>query len=84
MESNKHENQLSEKSICELALEARVPQENFRQIAMLVDDEELELRDLQSVGDPPSCSDHFATSGLQGCSLCKGQIGRKNSTGFYT
>lgn len=73
MESNKQDNRkLLEKSICELALEGRASQENFHRIAMLVDDEELELRELQSVGDTPSSCDHFATSGLQGCSLCKG------------
>ncbi|XP_015868893.1 homeobox-DDT domain protein RLT3 [Ziziphus jujuba] len=72
MESNKQDNRkLLEKSICELALEGRASQENFHRIAMLVDDEELELRELQSVGDTPSSCDHFATSGLQGCSLCK-------------
>lgn len=70
--SNKHKNQPLEKTVCKLALEARVSPENFHQIALLVDDEELEMRELQSVGDPPSCTDHFAGSGRLGCSLCKG------------
>lgn len=39
---------------------------------MLVDDEELELRELQLGSNPQKCSDHLGTSGVLGCSLCRG------------
>lgn len=57
---------------CELALEGVISQERLNQFAMLVDDEELELRDLQAGPNPLMCSDHCATNGPYGCSLCKG------------
>ncbi|XP_022880809.1 homeobox-DDT domain protein RLT3-like isoform X1 [Olea europaea var. sylvestris] len=38
---------------------------------MLVDDEELELRELQAGPNPLTCSAHFATNASRGCSLCK-------------
>ena len=57
---------------CELALEEAVSKETFQQISMLVDDEELELRGLETVPDVPGCSGHFTTNGLRSCSLCKG------------
>ncbi|THG21669.1 hypothetical protein TEA_000298 [Camellia sinensis var. sinensis] len=56
------------KEKCELALEGVSCQEDLEQFAMLVDDEELELRELQA---GPNCTAHFATNGLHGCSLCK-------------
>ncbi|KAE9451223.1 hypothetical protein C3L33_16855, partial [Rhododendron williamsianum] len=37
----------------------------------LIDDEELELQELRAGPSPLTCSAHFATSGLHGCSLCK-------------
>ncbi|KAK6937918.1 WHIM1 domain, partial [Dillenia turbinata] len=52
---------------CELALKMAKPLENIESAAMLVDDEELELRELQAV---KSCT-HFAANTLHGCSLCK-------------
>ncbi|CAK9187629.1 unnamed protein product [Ilex paraguariensis] len=59
------------KEKCELALEGVRCQEELGQFAMLVDDEELELRELQAGPNPLTCSAHFATNGLHGCSLCK-------------
>ncbi|KAK3020286.1 hypothetical protein RJ639_045835 [Escallonia herrerae] len=59
------------KGKCELALEGGKCQDNLDQFAILVDDEELELRELQAGPNPLTCSAHFATNGLHGCSLCK-------------
>ncbi|ONI15182.1 hypothetical protein PRUPE_3G029100 [Prunus persica] len=38
---------------------------------MLVDDEELELRELQGSPNALGFSDHFTTNGDHACSLCK-------------
>ncbi|KAL5554766.1 hypothetical protein UlMin_042167 [Ulmus minor] len=59
---------------CELALEEAVSKETFQQISMLTDDEELELRGLETVPDVPGCSGHFTTNGLRSCSLCKDML----------
>ncbi|XP_037494138.1 homeobox-DDT domain protein RLT3 isoform X2 [Jatropha curcas] len=59
------------KEKCELALEGVISPEQVNQFAMLVDDEELELRELQAGPNPITCSDHCASNGLHGCSLCK-------------
>ncbi|KAH7576570.1 hypothetical protein JRO89_XS01G0111400 [Xanthoceras sorbifolium] len=59
------------KEKCELALEGLVSQECLDQIAMLVDDEELELRELEAGPNPSTCCDHISTNGLRGCSLCR-------------
>ncbi|CAK9188087.1 unnamed protein product [Ilex paraguariensis] len=56
---------------CELALEGLRCEEELDQFALLVDDEELELRELQAGTNPLMCSAHFGTNGLHGCSLCK-------------
>ncbi|KAL9164032.1 hypothetical protein ABFS82_06G079800 [Erythranthe guttata] len=56
---------------CELALEDVKCLENTEQFAMLQEDEELELRELQAGPNPLSCSAHFATNDSHGCSLCK-------------
>ncbi|XP_042046224.1 homeobox-DDT domain protein RLT3-like isoform X2 [Salvia splendens] len=58
------------KDRCELALENAKCLENT-EFAMLLDDEELELRELQEGPNPLSCSAHLTTSGSHGCSLCK-------------
>ncbi|XP_042054023.1 homeobox-DDT domain protein RLT3-like [Salvia splendens] len=58
------------KDKCELALEDVKCIENT-EFEMLLDDEELELRELQVGPNPLSCSTHFTTSGSHGCSLCK-------------
>ncbi|KAL7215474.1 hypothetical protein ACSBR1_027608 [Camellia fascicularis] len=68
-EKEKQKQLLKEK--CELALEGVRCQEDLEQFAMLVDDEELELRELQAGPNPLNCTAHFATNGLHGCSLCK-------------
>ncbi|KAK4431168.1 Homeobox-DDT domain protein RLT3 [Sesamum alatum] len=59
------------KEKCELALEDVKCLENTDQFAMLLDDEELELRDLQAGPKPLSCCAHFPTNASHGCSLCK-------------
>lgn len=46
--------------------------EELDQISELIDDEELEMRELQAGPDSFMCSDHLAASGILGCSLCKG------------
>lgn len=75
MESNKHSNQkLPSKEKCELALVGTGSQVHLDKIAMLVDDEELELRELQARPNSLGCSNHFTTNGDHGCSLCKGWL----------
>lgn len=59
------------KEKCELAPDSVISQERLDQIAMLVDDEELELRELEVGPNPPTCCDHISTKGLHGCSLCR-------------
>ncbi|XP_011077227.1 homeobox-DDT domain protein RLT3 isoform X2 [Sesamum indicum] len=59
------------KEKCELALEDAKCLENTEQFALLMDDEELELRDLQAGPKPLSCCAHFPTNASHGCSLCK-------------
>lgn len=69
---NKDENQKPlHKGICELAMEGVISQEQLDQFSILVDDEELELRELQVGSNPLTCSAHFSTNGMHGCSLCK-------------
>lgn len=60
------------KEKCELALEGGTCHKDLDQFSMLVDDEELELRELQAGPNPLTCAAHFSTSKLNGCSLCKG------------
>ncbi|KAI4346516.1 hypothetical protein L6164_007406 [Bauhinia variegata] len=77
VESNKFANlKQSLKEKCELALNKEISEEEFEQIAMLIDDEELELRELQAGPDPLICSDHLAGSGILGCSLCKDALAK--------
>ncbi|XP_022890929.1 homeobox-DDT domain protein RLT3-like [Olea europaea var. sylvestris] len=59
------------KEKCELALDRERCLENSEHFAMLIDDEELELRELQAGPNPLTCSAHFTTNGSHGCSLCK-------------
>ncbi|KAF9618410.1 hypothetical protein IFM89_001133 [Coptis chinensis] len=56
---------------CKLALERLRFQEHPNAITELVDDEELELRELQTGPNPLTCSAHLASNGMHGCSLCK-------------
>ncbi|MCI11325.1 homeodomain-like transcriptional regulator-like, partial [Trifolium medium] len=55
---------------CELALDNSISEEGFDQISMLIDDEELELRELQEGTNLFICSDQLAASGMLGGSLC--------------
>ncbi|KAK4480454.1 hypothetical protein RD792_013527 [Penstemon davidsonii] len=64
----------SHKEKCDLALEDVKCLENTEQVAMLLDDEELELRELQAGPNPLTCSAHFPTNGAHGCSLCKDML----------
>ncbi|XP_056171319.1 homeobox-DDT domain protein RLT3-like [Syzygium oleosum] len=59
------------KEKCDLALEGGITQELLDKFTMLVDDEEMEMRELQAGPKPLCCSDHFASNGSHGCSLCK-------------
>ncbi|XP_057471021.1 homeobox-DDT domain protein RLT3-like isoform X2 [Actinidia eriantha] len=59
------------KQKCELALEVVRCQEDLEQFALLMDDEELEIRELQAGPNPLTCFAPFAINGLHGCSLCK-------------
>ncbi|KAI3721692.1 hypothetical protein L2E82_32709 [Cichorium intybus] len=59
------------REICEIALIEGRSEEDQSQYAMLVDDEELELRELQATSNPLTCCDHCAANRLHGCSLCK-------------
>ncbi|KAF2284712.1 hypothetical protein GH714_029486 [Hevea brasiliensis] len=73
VESKRDESQNQpRKEKCELALEGVLSQERVDQLTLLLDDEELELRELQAGLNPVTCSDHCANNGLHGCSLCKG------------
>lgn len=75
MQSNKNDNQRQPRNEkCELALDGTISNESLDQLAMLVDDEELELRVLQAGPNPLTCADHLGTRGLLGCSLCKGWV----------
>ncbi|XP_021819888.1 homeobox-DDT domain protein RLT3 isoform X1 [Prunus avium] len=71
VESNNENQTLPSKEKCELALEGAGSQEHSDKIAMLVEDEELELRQLQGRPNALGCSDHFTTNGDHACSLCK-------------
>ncbi|CAL2224942.1 unnamed protein product [Prunus armeniaca] len=70
VESNNENQTLPSKEKCELALEGAGSQEHSDKIAMLVDDENLELRELQGWPNALGCSDHFTTNGDHACSLC--------------
>ncbi|XP_071723804.1 homeobox-DDT domain protein RLT3 [Rutidosis leptorrhynchoides] len=70
--SKKTENQmLPHREKCKLSLEGVPSQERHDLYAMLVDDEELELREMQAGPNPVACSDHCSTNPQHGCSLCK-------------
>ncbi|BBH09098.1 Homeodomain-like transcriptional regulator, partial [Prunus dulcis] len=71
VESNNENQTLPSKEKCELALEGVDSQEHSDKIAMLVDDEELELRELQGSPNALGFSDHFTTNGDHACSLGK-------------
>ncbi|CAL8106170.1 unnamed protein product [Prunus armeniaca] len=62
VESNNENQTLPSKEKCELTLEGAGSQEHSDKIAMLVDDEELELRELQGRPNALGCYDHFTTN----------------------
>ncbi|XP_008795938.2 homeobox-DDT domain protein RLT3-like [Phoenix dactylifera] len=59
---------------CKLSLDESLEQSNMPTV--LVDDEELELRELQAGPNPLRCSAHLASSGRHGCPLCKDLLAR--------
>ena len=84
MESNNENQTLPSKEKCELALEGVDSQEHSDKIAMLVDDEELELRELQGSPNALGFSDHFTTNGDHACSLCKGWFEGRTEQIFHS
>lgn len=55
---------------CELALDSSISDAGVDQISMLIDDEELELREIQEGTNLLICSDQLAANGMLGGSLC--------------
>lgn len=73
MKLNRNENlRQPYKEKCELSSEGVISQERLDQVAMLMDDEQLELRYPEARPSPSTCCDHITTDGLHGCSLCRG------------
>lgn len=64
----------SPKEKCELALDDAICEEGVDRVSMLIDDEELELRELQEGTDLFMCSGNLVASGMLGYSLCKGNF----------
>jgi hypothetical protein len=60
---------------CELALDSSISEEGVDQISLLIDDEELELRELQEGTNLLICPEQLAASGMLGGSLCPGNFG---------
>ncbi|ESW32216.1 hypothetical protein PHAVU_002G303200 [Phaseolus vulgaris] len=56
---------------CGLALDNSISEEGVDRVSMLIDDEELELRELQEGTNLSRCSNHLAASGMLACSLSK-------------
>ncbi|XP_019086298.1 PREDICTED: homeobox-DDT domain protein RLT3-like [Camelina sativa] len=69
VELNKDETQREFKENCELALDREVFKETCQTTSILVDDEELEMRERQERGNPLTCSCHHSSSGSHGCFL---------------
>ncbi|XP_008813491.2 homeobox-DDT domain protein RLT3 [Phoenix dactylifera] len=61
---------------CKLSLDEPKSLEQSNALTVLVDDEELELRELQAGPNPLRCSAHLASSGRHGCPLCKDLLTR--------
>ncbi|XP_022144421.1 homeobox-DDT domain protein RLT3 isoform X2 [Momordica charantia] len=61
---------------CELAWEGMRSQGYTDHFALLVDDEELELRELQAGTHTVGACDHFMTNGANSCSLCKDMLAK--------
>ncbi|XP_028770247.1 homeobox-DDT domain protein RLT3 isoform X2 [Neltuma alba] len=60
-----------QKEKCELVLGRFISEEELDRVSFLVDDEELEMRELQAGPATHMCCAHLASSGILGCSLCK-------------
>ncbi|CAN1781365.1 Homeobox-DDT domain protein RLT3 [Linum perenne] len=56
---------------CELGLDEKIAQQPLTQFEPLMDDEEVEIRELHAGPNPLSCSEHCSDNGLHSCSLCK-------------
>ncbi|KAL5709185.1 hypothetical protein ACHQM5_019902 [Ranunculus cassubicifolius] len=69
--SSKNAKNTKNQEKCKLALEGLRSHEYPSAISNLVDDEELELRELQAGPNPMTCSAHLANEGIHSCSLCK-------------
>ncbi|XP_068653269.1 homeobox-DDT domain protein RLT3-like isoform X2 [Aristolochia californica] len=77
VESNNAGNQKkSSKAECKLTLQCLRLHELSNALTELMDDEELELRDLQAGPNPLTCSAHLQMNGMHGCSLCKDLLAR--------
>jgi hypothetical protein len=59
------------KEKCDLSLRGGTCKKDLDRFSMLVDDEELELKELQAGPNPLTCCSHFSTNKLHSCSLCK-------------
>ncbi|KAK1379239.1 hypothetical protein POM88_025983 [Heracleum sosnowskyi] len=59
------------KEKCELVIQGERCREHQNRFSTLLDDEEMELRELQTELNPPTCSAHFASNPVHGCSFCK-------------
>ncbi|XP_010542047.1 PREDICTED: homeobox-DDT domain protein RLT3-like [Tarenaya hassleriana] len=71
VELHKDKTRVACKENCELSLDEEVSEENQEKFAILLDDEELEMRELQAGANPLTCSGHHPSSGLHVCFLCK-------------
>ncbi|CAH2079366.1 unnamed protein product [Thlaspi arvense] len=70
-EVKKDETQRAFEEKCELGVDGEVFKETCQTISVLVDDEELEMRERQEGANPLTCSCHLPSSGSHGCFLCK-------------
>lgn len=68
--------EMQQQEECVLALEGLKCQEYADSNSKLVDDEELELRELQAGPNPMTCSAHLAFKGMHSCPLCKDLLSR--------
>ncbi|KAJ8627219.1 hypothetical protein MRB53_020526 [Persea americana] len=76
VECNKDDNRKKAyKAECKLAIVELRSQEQSGALMVLMDDEELELRELQAGPNPLACS-HLAIDGCHSCSLCKDLLAR--------
>ncbi|XP_074310713.1 homeobox-DDT domain protein RLT3 isoform X2 [Silene latifolia] len=74
VDSSCNKKQKAHREICKLALDTGSYEVSLSSSPELLDDEELELRNLQAEPSALTCSSHFNTGGSHGCSLCKGLL----------